>query len=250
MNQQCADLMIKLTSEFYRRLGESFYATRAPSWPGWERLLDAIARSADAPKLVDVAAGNGRFGKALFARAPEAQILELDNYFSDKEENEDAGENIQRHSLDIARALQSEGEFAREVSPAAFDAAVSLAFMHHLPTFEQRKNLLLALLEMVHKKGIVGVSFWQFGYDEKLRAKAKATTEEARASLDLSSFGEDDYLMGWDSSMDVLRYCHHTSDEEIDDLLFQLKDRAELVESYVADGASGRLNRYVILRKR
>ena len=93
------------------------------------------------------------------------------------------------------------------------------------------------------------MSFWQFADDARLLAKARAASEAAAARYDLSAFGPDDYLMGWQDERDAFRFCHHASDAEIDMLVEAVSSRAHVVARYNADGASGRLNQYVVLEK-
>ena len=55
--------------------------------------------------------------------------------------------------------------------------------------------------------------------------------------------------MGWQDERDAFRFCHHASDAEIDMLVEAVSSRAHVVARYNADGASGRLNQYVVLEK-
>lgn len=55
-----------------------------------------------------------------------------------------------------------------------------------------------------------------------------------------------DYLLGWKSLPGQYRYCHHFSDAEIDRLIAELAPHASAVASFVADGKTGDLNRYVV----
>ena len=243
MDRATAQQMTALTCDFYRRVGPSFSATRAGAWPGWERVLDLIATCGDAPRVLDLACGNLRFERALFERVPAACAWAIDS--CDAMVSDDDPRIRYIHS-DLAETLL--GDAALPSVPPC-DAAVSFAFMHHLPLLEQRVRLMEVLVDAVQPGGIAAVSFWQFADDARLLAKARAATKAAAACYDLSAFGPDDYLMGWQDERDAFRFCHHVSDAEIDLLMDAVSPCAHVVARYNADGASGRLNQYVVLEK-
>ena len=118
------------------------------------------------------------------------------------------------------------------------DLAVSFGFMHHLPLFEQRARLLRLLAERTRLGGHVAVAFWQLEGDARIRAKARHAP----------GGGEHDWLLGWQGRQDVARFCHHTTDAEIDELVASVGDVAHELARFSADGRSGELNRYVVLR--
>ena len=62
-------------------------------------------------------------------------------------------------------------------------------------------------------------------------------------SLDLG-----DYLLGWQES-ECFRYCHSFEEDEIDTLVKSLGSSALECDRFSADGASGTLNRYVVLQR-
>ena len=108
-------------------------------------------------------------------------------------------------------------------------------------------------MDTTRPEGIVVVSFWQFMNDERLARKAHTLTQAVRAGelcceLDTAQLDQNDYFLDWQSDSSVLRYCHHTTDNEIDRLLDGLRDAQE-IERYSADGRDGNLNRYVILKR-
>ena len=248
MDRATAKLMSSLTGDFYRQVGESFSATRSGAWPGWERVLSFL-EPGDVKDLhiLDVACGNLRFEKTLFERHPGARVLALDG---DAELAATNDPRIRFVCLDLAEALLEDNGITELIGTPACDAAVCLAFMHHLPLREQRERLMSELVSSVCAGGVVAVSFWQFADDERLAAKAKAATEVARERYDLSGLGHNDWLMGWQNRSDVFRFCHHCDDSEVDELAAGMATRADVIADYKDDGASGLLNRYVVLRRR
>ena len=58
----------------------------------------------------------------------------------------------------------------------------------------------------------------------------------------------NDYLLGWNAQPGVYRYCHHFDDGEVDRLADAVSDKARVVDRFTADGRSGNLNAYIVLR--
>lgn len=166
-----------------------------------------------------------------------------------------------------------------------FDLVVSFGFLHHIPSFDLRRQFLLEALSQVKPGGYLVVSFWQFLNDPAKRAKIEQTHVEAlalfasgaearandRDALDrgVGSFSSDnpnpsclkppaffagslepnDYFLGWKNEPGNYRYCHHFSNEEIDRIIAALAPHATVVESFSADGKPGNLNRYVVFKR-
>lgn len=166
-----------------------------------------------------------------------------------------------------------------------FDLVVSFGFLHHIPSFDLRRQFLLEALSQVKPGGYLVVSFWQFLNDPAKRAKIEQTHVEAlalfasgaetrtndREALDrgvgssssdnpnpsclkppaffAGSLEPNDYFLGWKNEPGNYRYCHHFSNEEIDRIITALAPHATVVESFSADGKPGNLNRYVVLQR-
>lgn len=167
-----------------------------------------------------------------------------------------------------------------------FDLAVSFGFMHHIPSFDLRLQFLLEALSQVKPGGHLAVSFWQFLNDPAKGAKIEQAHAEALAffsgcleartngkdalvrgagsshfansspsspkliALDPNSLEPNDYFLGWKNEPSNYRYCHHFSNEEIDQIIAALAPHATVVESFSADGKPGNLNRYVVFKRK
>ena len=166
-----------------------------------------------------------------------------------------------------------------------FYLVVSFGFLHHIPSFDLRRQFLLEALSQVKPGGYLVVSFWQFLNDPAKRAKIEQTHVEAlaffagcaetrtndREALDrgvgssssdnpnpsclkppaffAGSLEPNDYFLGWKNEPGNYRYCHHFSNEEIDRIIAALAPHATVVESFSADGKPGNLNRYVVFKR-
>ena len=228
----------QLNNRFYRENAASFSSTRQAAWPGWERVAAHLAPG----KLLDVACGNlrferfleGRFGAGSFAFTCIDSCVELI----------EAGNSVDFVEADVLDAIRG----GRPL-PTGFDAAVSFGFMHHVPTERLRVEFVRTLLESVGDGGLVALSFWCFMEDERLAKKAAASTEQGCRELGLQ-VEEGDYLLGWNDVQGAYRYCHSFTDAEVDALLEQTADLGTPLDRFNADGRSGALNRYTIIRRR
>lgn len=248
-----------LTGEFYRANAESFSQTRQSPWQGWVRLLevmDAVAESG-LLRVLDLACGNLRFERYL-ADALSGRMLSgyavdnCDPLVEAGERNEsDALSRIAFQNLDAIERLSAGClREALEAPDASCDVAVSFGFMHHVPLERWREELLRALIAKVRPGGFVAVSFWRFLNSDKLARKARETTCRARMELGITELPGNDYLLGWQDAQGLYRYCHHFDECEIERLLTAVADSADLVSRFEADGKTGNLNEYVVLRVR
>ena len=247
-----------LTGEFYRANAESFSQTRQSPWQGWVRLLevmDARAAERELLRMLDVACGNLRFERYLADALPGRMLSgyavdNCDPLVEAGERNEsDALSRIAFQNLDAIERLSAGClRKALEVPDASCDLAVSFGFMHHVPLERWRAGLLRALVAKVRPGGFVVVSFWRFLNSAKLARKAQETTSRARAELGIPELPGNDYLLGWQDTQGLYRYCHHFDEPEIERLLAMVADSADLVSRFEADGKTGNLNEYVVLR--
>ena len=258
MDEGLALRLCALTGEFYRANAESFSQTRQSPWQGWVRLLEVMGAHAAGHELLrvlDVACGNLRFERYLADALPDRM---LSGYAVDNcEPLVEAGERSEFGPLS-RMAFQNLDAIERlsagclreslEAPDASCDLAVSFGFMHHVPLERWRVGLLRALVAKVRPGGFVAVSFWRFLNSDKLARKAQETTSCARVELELPELPPNDYLLGWQDTQGLYRYCHHFDEREIERLLAAVADSAELVSRFEADGKTGNLNEYVVLR--
>ena len=260
MDEGLALRLCALTGEFYRANAESFSQTRQSPWQGWVRLLevmDARAAERELLRVLDVACGNLRFERYLADALPDRV---LSGYAVDNcDPLVEAGERSEFgplsrmvfQNLDAIERLSAGClRESLEAPDASCDLAVSFGFMHHVPLERWRAELLRALIAKVRPGGFVAVSFWRFLNSDKLARKAQETTGRALDELGLPELPPNDYLLGWQDTQGLYRYCHHFDEQEIERLLAAVADSAELVSRFEADGKTGNLNEYVVLRVR
>lgn len=299
--------LCQLNTEFYERNAASFSQTRTAPWEGWRRCMAACGfddsdgaapgQSMDtqiADSVLDIACGNLRFEMFLANAYPHIDwsFFAVDNCEPlVASGQEDIAKKVHFTCEDIVSNLLEglpAAEPANTLALAAatpFDLVVSFGFLHHIPSFDLRRQFLLEALSQVKPGGYLVVSFWQFLNDPAKRAKIEQTHVEAlaffagcaetrtndREALDrgVGSFSSDnpnpsclkppaffagslepnDYFLGWKNEPGNYRYCHHFSNEEIDQIIAVLAPHATVVESFSADGKPGNLNRYVVFKR-
>ena len=298
--------LCQLNTEFYERNAASFSQTRAAPWEGWRRCMaacgfddsdEALGQSMDtqiADSVLDIACGNLRFEAFLANAYPHIDwsFFAVDNCEPlVASGQEDIAKKVHFTCEDIVSNLL-EGLPAAEpanipalAAATPFDLVVSFGFLHHIPSFDLRRQFLLEALSQVKPGGYLVVSFWQFLNDPAKRAKIEQTHAEAlaffagcaetrtndREALDrgvgssssdnpnpsclkppaffAGSLEPNDYFLGWKNEPGNYRYCHHFSNEEIDRIIAALAPHATVVESFSADGKPGNLNRYVVFKR-
>ena len=216
---------------------------------------NAHAAEREPLRVLDLACGNLRFERYLADALPSRTVL---GYAVDNcEPLVEAGERkefgpLSRmvfQNLDAIERLSAGClRESLEAPDASCDLAVSFGFMHHVPLERWRAELLRALIAKVRPGGFVAVSFWRFLNSDKLARKAQETTSRALDELGLPELPPNDYLLGWQDTQGLYRYCHHFDEPEIERLLAAVADSAELVSRFEADGKTGNLNEYVVLR--
>lgn len=247
MDAQTIHILNQLTTNFYARCADSFSATRERPWDGWERLLDVLAPTLARPcaSVLDIGCGNLRFEEFLSERSSaNLSFWCVDNC----PQLLPSSANVRFQELDIVSNLE-EDTLVESLDAPACDIVCSFGLFHHVPSEALRLRLLDAMLDKASPGGLVIVSLWQFEKDARLFEKARATTRKALEDYPLLHLEEHDWLLGWQHDDRALRYCHSFSDEELEGLVEHAETRARLVDSLLADGKSGELNRYLVLEK-
>lgn len=275
--------LIALNNRFYREHAASFSATRSAPWAGWERVASCVRaqHAADETLVVlDAACGNRRLERFLARALPDVclayQGIDACDELVDgtgagaatgaaadeaaasvpaaaQAASVPAGAQSRIRRADILGELLAGGDPFAGLAPANLTAC--FGFMHHVPGAALRAELLQALVRHTAPGGLIALSFWAFMDDERLAAKARRADATARTCPPWPGFTSfslepDDHFLGWQDDAGALRFCHHSTDQEIDALVAALPaGSVEECARFVADGKTGQLNRYRILRR-
>ena len=256
MDTTTAQALIALNNRFYRDNAASFSATRSAPWEGWKRLGSILREhgwvGATAPQtrlVFDMASGNLRFEHSSPPRFP-ASTLSFTRWTTAPPWPEH-GQNdriaCRFRQCDILDTLVSSN--AKIPECPLCDLSVSFGFMHHVPSAYLRHRVFEALIEHARVGGLIVLSFWQFMNDTRLAAKALKADEALAMDIDISQLEPNDHFLGWQSDPSPLRYCHHFDECEIDELVASVGTKVREVARYSSDGASGTLNRYLVLER-
>ncbi len=265
MDTASARALCALNNRFYAENARSFSQTRAAAWDGWLRCLDAagLGRGAagdaapEAIDVLDVGAGNLRFERFLADALPCTRVRAVAVDACEELAGEAADvPGVEFRRMDVLGPVLSAGDNAAPGSlwdlPAC-DLVVCFGLLHHVPGRAARERLMRELVGHARPGGIVAVSLWRFMEDGRLARKARETA--ARAARDprvrelAACLEQGDYLLGWQEAAGAYRYCHSFCDADVDRLAGCVAGEAEVVARFSADGRSGRLNAYLVLRR-
>jgi SAM-dependent methyltransferase len=255
VNEATRSLLCEINRDFYDRFAEDFGSARDHPWPGWKPLLSALP--VGALRVLDAGCGNGRFA-AFLAESRPGPLAYLGLDASEKllaqASARGLGDGIRFERRDLLA-----GDPTAELPRGPYDLVVLFGVLHHVPAFEARRALLLELASRLAADGLLALTVWRFGTSERFRRRVVSWQHygEARAApIDLGELEPGDQLLRWGDLASAtddspVRYCHYADDAEIDRLVGALTRDGQLREAsrYRADGQSGDLNEYLMLRR-
>lgn len=225
-----------INRNFYVVTADEFDQTRGQAWIGWERLLPYTTAIRT---MLDVGCGNGRFGIFLAENLPQPLVYQgIDNSpqllaYTHTALSAHPSLTVKLQSLDIVQEA---------LPPMQYDLVVIFGVLHHVPGSAQRLDLIRMLAARVAPGGVLAFACWRFYDFERFRSRIIPWSAELADRVE-----PGDYLLDWRRGEVALRYCHYVDDTEHDQLV-QAAGMEE-VERYHADGSTGTLNQYSILRK-
>lgn len=244
MNQVTAARLIELNREFYTRFGDSFSATRHRIQPGVKRVIEMLKGDED---ILDLGCGNGWFARALAERGHRGSYLGLDFSLPLLREAESIPETFPAKflAMDLAQLSANSEQLSvishQSLTTDDWSLITSFATLHHIPSRELRLNILRAVHQLLQPNGLFVHSNWQFLNSEKLKARIQPWEAVAVSGAEVEA---GDHLLDWRSGGRGLRYVHHFSEDELQELAeatgFRIKD------VFYADGRTGNLGIYQV----
>jgi tRNA (uracil-5-)-methyltransferase TRM9 len=248
MNVETVGALNRITRRFYDASALGFAVTHEAPRPGWERVLNALAIR-DAPELsvLDIGCGNGRLARFIQRHAQRPfRYLGVDA--------SPALVNFARAETGgIAGAACAVLDFVEHpletlIADRTFTLIVAFGVLHHIPAHRGRREFLEQLCCRVAPGGALACSIWRAQCPEQGGQQALSWEEYNRGAgepVELAQLERGDNLVARRSS--VARYCHFVDDDETA-RLFDALPLAPLA-TFTADGPSGTLNSYVLLRR-
>jgi SAM-dependent methyltransferase len=237
MDDAKAQRLNDLNRRFYQTAAAEFDRSRGSGWPGWTRLLQWLPMERPL-RVLDAGCGNGRL--ALFLN-DVGVALDYTGVDSSPALLEAAKRAL--HGLPTVNATWVEADFILNFGVLAagpFDFVGLFGVLHHVPGAQRRSDLIAALAQRTAPGGVMAVAAWRFLEHERFRQRIVP----APADLALE---HHDYLLDWRAGpTPALRYCHYTDDTELDSLT--RASGLTLIDAFRADGDTGDLNAYRVLR--
>jgi 2-polyprenyl-3-methyl-5-hydroxy-6-metoxy-1,4-benzoquinol methylase len=237
MDSATASRLIELNKDFYTRFGDAFSATRHRIQPGVRRVLDMLKGDEN---ILDLGCGNGEFARELAQRGQRGSYLGVD--FS-LPLLRDAESQPKRFSAKFIEAdLTKLSVNSDQLSVAGgWSLVTAFAVLHHIPSTELRFNILKAVHQLLKPDGLFIHSNWQFLNSEKMKGRIQPWEDVAVSPSDVDA---GDYLLDWRSGGEGLRYVHHFSESELNELASTTG--FQVTETRYSDGETRNLGLYQI----
>jgi tRNA (uracil-5-)-methyltransferase TRM9 len=231
MDETTVQRLNEINKSFYRVTATDFDLLRRGAWPGWKRLLPYL----NAPlSVLDVGCGNGRF--ALFL----ANTVDPHLHYHGTDNNAPLLERARLTLQGINAHLELRDLIDNPPDVGQFDLVALFGVLHHVPGANRRLDLMRTLAHRVAPDGLLAFACWRF--NEYERYTSRYVPLPADITLE-----PHDYLLDWRRGTNALRYCHYIDDHE-HNALVAATGFTEL-ERFRADGETGDVNCYSILRK-
>lgn len=218
------------TQRFYVAHAAEFDATRQGAWASWTRLGRFVTGS-----VLDLGCGNGRFLQFLYQTG-----VVFDAYLG----VDSNAELLSRAKASITSTPTCdflECTLEEEImKPTLYNTIVLFGVMHHLPDTKYRKDVMKQLALKLKPGGKLLVSFWQ---PQHLPTFSNKIAQNHHGFV----LEENDYLLGWNGNFSTVRYCHHFTQSDIDELA--RASGCATIERFAGEG-NDRTNQYVVLEQR
>lgn len=237
MDSGTAARLIELNKDFYTRFGDSFSATRHRIQPGVRRMLEMLNGE---ESILDLGCGNGELARELAKRGHRGSYLGVDFSLPMLRDADSQPEGFSARFMeaDITRLAAFNNEL---LVSGKWPLITAFAMLHHIPSTELRLNILRTVRELIKDDGLFIHSNWQFLNSEKLKARIQPWEVAALLPSDVDA---GDYVLDWRDGGVGLRYIHHFSEVELNELA--KASGFHVSETYHSDGEGGRLGLYQV----
>jgi len=237
MDSATAARLIELNKDFYTRFGDSFSATRHRIQPGVRRVLQMLTGD---ESILDLGCGNGELARELAKRGHRGSYLGLDFSLPLLREAESQPEGFSVRFMEVDLTKLSVTSNRLPVTDY-WSLITAFAVLHHIPSTELRLNILKTIHKLLKPDGKFIHSNWQFLNSEKLKTRIQPWDAAGISGSDVDA---GDYLLDWRDGGVGLRYVHHFTEVELDELA---KDSGFYIsDMFYSDGNEGRMGLYQV----
>jgi SAM-dependent methyltransferase len=237
VNPELVKQLVALNHTFYSRFASEFSETRSSAQARLNRIIRYVP---DGASVLEIGCGNGRLAERL------ARDLRPLSY---------VGVDLSKEMIEIAAArsanlhsIAAEFRVADVTAPgwnvalpgAPFDVAIALAVLHHIPSFELRRQVLRDVHAVLKPGGLFVMANWQFLKNDRMRKRIEVWET---VGIDERELETGDALLRWKRGGTGYRYCHWLSKTEVEELAKQSGFR--VLRQFFADAD---LNLYSVLK--
>jgi len=236
VNPTTLSRLLDLNRQFYQTFALPFSATRTHLQPG---VLHILAQINSSDSLLDLGCGNGELARHFARNGHSGTYTGLD--FSSALLEQAATD--QPPHFRFLQADLSSPTWEASLTGCRPDIILAIAVLHHLPGVELRRQVLNKVRTLLTPGGRFIHSEWQFLNSPRLKARVQPW--EA-IGLSPQKVDPGDYLLDWRQGGQGLRYVHHFSESELEELA--AKTGFEIAETFLSDGENHRLGLYQVWR--
>lgn len=238
MDAETVNQLLEINRAFYSQFSADFSASRSSERLNIEPFRKYLTNDI---RMLDAGCGNGRLAGTLEQAGFSLDYVGVDGSpeLVGFAEQKCAGlKNVRAQFRVVELTMRDWSETVSDVAP--FDMIVSLAVLHHIPSFDLRAQVLREIRSVLKPRGMFVMSNWQFINNERLRKKI---VEWERLEIGDWRLETGDYLLNWKRGGVGYRYVHFVDESEVAQLASQSGFR--VVEQFYADA---NLNLYSILQ--
>ena len=238
MDDETIHRLVRLNREFYASFSGEFSATRSGEHLNIEPFRKYLANDI---RLLDAGCGNGRLALALERAGFALDYVGVDGSAELIALAEKNCAALQSICARFRVADLTMPRWSQTLQDAfLFDIIVSLAVLHHIPSFDLRVQVLREIHALLKQGVILVMSNWQFLNNERLRKKIVPWKKLEIGDWKLEP---NDYLLDWKRGGVGYRYVHWIDENEASELASA--SGFQIVEQCYADKD---LNLYSILQ--
>ncbi len=251
MRPEVVESLLSINREFYQSFAEPFRATRGRLQPGVMRALEKVPLEAN---MLDLGCAHGLLAGEMAGRDFSGIYLGLD---SSSMLLDSVPDHLQppRYRfaladlstddwLETARSTLDQGSASEQGVPESsnpFDWAFAFAVLHHLPSANLRSSTAAAIGSLLSPGGRVAVSVWDFLASPRLVDRVVPWDTVGISEKDVDG---GDYLVDWREGGSGIRYVHHFTQAELNQLAEDGGFR--VIDDYRSDGENSQLGLYQI----
>jgi SAM-dependent methyltransferase len=239
MDELTTRRLVALNSQFYQTFAQPFSRSRRKLQPGIMRVINEyLLPNPITTSILDLGCGNGEFAHTLFRLGYRGAYTGVDF-------TPEFLEEAQHRALDYAQNcvfLQADlisSIWVKTFSTHFFNAIVSFAALHHIPSTSRRLELLKECHTIIKKGGVFILSVWQFHHSPRLTGRIVPCE---RVGFQTSDLEPGDTIIDWKQDGYGFRYVHLFNEDELAELArdsgFTIQD------SFYSDGREGNLALY------